>query len=112
MSARYLLAPQSDRGEREAGPAVSLRSLNERARTFSIGQRPAFSAAVYVARHDRIVSLVTQMLDLHVRLAAEDVPHEKASLQRRMDQTDKQIDRLVYELYGLTEDEIKVVGAS
>ncbi len=68
-----------------------------------------FTNPADVARHDRMVSLVTQMLDLHARLAAEGVPHEKAGLQRRIDQTDKQIDRPVYELCGLTEDEIKVV---
>ncbi len=62
-----------------------------------------------VARHDRMVSLVTQMLDLHARLAAESVPQEKTALQRRIDQTDRQIDALVYELYGLTDAEIKVV---
>lgn len=28
--------------------------------------------------------------------------HDKAALQRQIDTTDKQIDRLVYELYGLT----------
>jgi hypothetical protein len=37
------------------------------------------------------------------------VPHEKAALQRRIDSTDRQIDRLVYELYDLTEEEIAVV---
>ncbi|MGE5602253.1 MAG: hypothetical protein ACM30E_04345, partial [Nitrososphaerales archaeon] len=68
-----------------------------------------FTNPADLARRDRMVSLVAQMLDLHARLAAEGVPHEKASLQRRIDQTDKQIDRLVYELYGLTEEEIKVV---
>jgi hypothetical protein len=30
-------------------------------------------------------------------------------LQRQIDGTDHQIDRLVYELYGLTEEEIKIV---
>ncbi len=30
-------------------------------------------------------------------------------MQRQIDATDKQIDRLVYELYGLTEEEIGVV---
>jgi len=30
-------------------------------------------------------------------------------LQRQIDKTDKQIDQLVYELYGLTEEEIKIV---
>jgi hypothetical protein len=62
-----------------------------------------------VARHDRMGSLVTQMLDLHARLAAEGVPHEKAALQRRIEMTDRQIDALVYELYELTPEEIKVV---
>jgi hypothetical protein len=30
-------------------------------------------------------------------------------LQRRIEATDEQIDRLVYELYGLTEEEIELV---
>jgi hypothetical protein len=30
-------------------------------------------------------------------------------LQRQIDATDRQIDRLVYDLYGLTEDEVKIV---
>ncbi len=30
-------------------------------------------------------------------------------LQARIDATDRQIDQLVYELYGLTADEIKIV---
>jgi hypothetical protein len=33
-------------------------------------------------------------------------------LQRQIQATDAQIDRLVYELYGLTEDEIKIVEVS
>jgi hypothetical protein len=35
--------------------------------------------------------------------------HEQTLLQRQIDATDKQIDKLVYELYGLTENEIKIV---
>jgi len=37
------------------------------------------------------------------------VPHEKAALQRRIEMTDRKIDSLVYELYALTPEEIKVV---
>ena len=33
----------------------------------------------------------------------------KTALQRQIDATDRQIDNLVYELYGLTDDEIKIV---
>ncbi len=36
-------------------------------------------------------------------------PHDKESLQRQISATDREIDRLVYELYGLTEEEIKIV---
>jgi hypothetical protein len=68
-----------------------------------------FTDPADVARHDRMVALVTQMLDLHARLAAEGVPHEVAALQRRIEMTDRQIDALVYELYKLTPEEIKVV---
>ena len=50
-----------------------------------------------------------QMLDLHRRAAAEHNPQMKTMLQRQIDATDKQIDRLVYGLYGLTGAEIGVV---
>ena len=33
----------------------------------------------------------------------------KTAIQRQIDATDRQIDQLVNELYGLTEDEIKIV---
>ena len=62
-----------------------------------------------MARHDRMVSLVTRMLELHQRVAAEQTPHVKTALQRQIDATDKQIDALVYELYGLTEAEIGIL---
>ena len=35
--------------------------------------------------------------------------HEKTAIQRQIEATDRQIENLVYELYGLTEDEIKIV---
>ena len=37
---------------------------------------------------------------------------EKTRIQRQIDATDRQIDKLVYELYGLTEEEIKIVDGS
>lgn len=63
-------------------------------------------------RHDRIVDLVGQMLSLHQQLSATKLDHDKNTLQRQIDATDLQIDRLVYELYGLTEEEIKIVENS
>ncbi|MBE0540372.1 MAG: N-6 DNA methylase [Verrucomicrobia bacterium] len=61
------------------------------------------------ALHDRIVKLVEQMLELHKQLAAVRTPQERTALERQIAATDTQIDRLVYDLYGLTEDEIKIV---
>ena len=37
------------------------------------------------------------------RLCEAKMPHEQESLQRQVAATDKQIDTLAYELYGLTE---------
>ena len=61
------------------------------------------------SRHNKIVSLVELMLDLHRRLAGASTEHEKTLLERRISATDEEIDRLVYELYGLTEEEIAIV---
>jgi hypothetical protein len=36
-------------------------------------------------------------------------PVDKTALQRQIDATDRQIDRLVYKLYNLTDDEIRIV---
>jgi hypothetical protein len=68
-----------------------------------------FSDPADKACHDGVVQLVQQMLDLHRQLAAAKVPDEKTRIQRQIDITDKQIDRLVYDLYGLTQEQIKIV---
>ncbi len=62
------------------------------------------------AHHDRIVSLVTQILDVHKRLAATTTAHDRELLQRQIDATDEQIDAVVFELYGLNNEEIKTVS--
>jgi hypothetical protein len=46
---------------------------------------------------------------VHKQLAAAKTDHAKTNIQRQIDATDAQIDQLVYELYGLSEDEIKIV---
>jgi TaqI-like C-terminal specificity domain len=68
-----------------------------------------FSDAVAKARHDRLVSLVEQMLALHKQSVAATTPHAQTMLQTQIAATDRQIDQLVYELYGLTEEEIRIV---
>ena len=62
-----------------------------------------------VARHDRMVALVTQMLDLNTQLQDVKLEHDKTRLSRQVEETDEAIDALVYELYGLTAEEIKIV---
>jgi hypothetical protein len=61
---------------------------------------------------ERISILVESMLHLHKNLSAVKTEHEKTVVQRDIDVTDKQIDALVYELYGLTEEEIKIFEGS
>ena len=55
---------------------------------------------------------VEHMLDQHKRFANISTPAEKERLQRQVNATDQEIDRLVYDLYGLTEEEIKIVEAA
>ncbi len=61
------------------------------------------------ARHDKMVKLVERMLKLNRELQKAKTPDEKTRLERQITATDRQIDKLVYELYSLTEDEIKIV---
>ena len=56
-----------------------------------------------------MVALVEEMLALYRRLAAARTDHEQTNLQRQIDATDRRIDRLVYDLYNLTDEEIRIV---
>jgi type II restriction/modification system DNA methylase subunit YeeA len=56
-----------------------------------------------------MVVLVDSMLALHEHKAAAKTQAEQELYQRQIEDTDRQIDALVYKLYGLTEDEIKIV---
>ena len=61
------------------------------------------------ARHDKLVVLVDKMLGLLPKLRTATLAAEKAVLQNAVTATDQQIDALVYELYNLTPEEIKLV---
>ena len=60
-------------------------------------------------KHDNIVSLVDRILFLHKQLATVENPNDKTSHEREIESTERQIDQLVYELYGLTEEEQRIV---
>jgi type I restriction-modification system DNA methylase subunit len=66
-----------------------------------------FSDAADKAFHDKMVLLVQHMLEMHRQSAR--TPQEKERIKSEIESTDRAIDALVYELYGLTEDEIKIV---
>jgi hypothetical protein len=57
-----------------------------------------------------IIILVNKMISLHKQIPR--TSQEKEALQRQIAATDKQIDNLVYQLYGLTPEEIKIVEGS
>ena len=61
-----------------------------------------------VAMHDRMVELVDDMLDLHRQLPRLGDEGRRVA-QMRIDATDREIDELVYWLYGLSEDEVRIV---
>ncbi len=60
-------------------------------------------------RHDKIVSLVDQMLSAKKQLAAAQSDKDKDFYENKCAGLDCQIDALVYELYGLTAEEIALV---
>ena len=70
-----------------------------------------------VARHARRAALVEQMLALHQGRAAACTPHEQGVIAAQIAATDRQmalcarfaIDRLVYELYGLSEEDVQII---
>jgi len=68
-----------------------------------------FNNAADKAGHDKMVLLVQRMLDVNKQLSAAQNPNDKIQLEREIETTDRQIDQLVYELYGLTEPEIRIV---
>lgn len=61
--------------------------------------------------HDSLVKLVEQMLQLNKELQEAVLPGDKEMLQRRISYTDSSIDRLVYELYDLSEEEIALINS-
>jgi hypothetical protein len=61
--------------------------------------------------HDKMVQLVESMLALHKHKALAKTHADQELYQRQIEVTDRDIDRLVYELYGLTPDEIATVEA-
>jgi hypothetical protein len=60
-------------------------------------------------KHDHLVALVDQMLALKQKEQSETLPQTKTMIGRQIQALDKQIDALVYELYNLSDEAIRVV---
>jgi hypothetical protein len=99
----YFLAIHSV-GRRDDFPKIVLQQTRDLPfRSIHFGQ-PADAGC-----HDRLVALVQRMLELHKVHAAARMPADRELYARQIEATDREIDALVYELYGLTQDEIAVV---
>jgi len=61
--------------------------------------------------HDDLVVLVDKMMELNKRLAStpKTLSSERDKLRREIERTDRKIDNLVYDLYGLTDEERQIV---
>jgi len=68
-----------------------------------------FSDPVEKAQHDKLVALVDNMLELQKKHHEARMDRDKELYERQIKIVDAQIDRLVYDLYGMTEEEIRVV---
>jgi hypothetical protein len=56
-----------------------------------------------------MIAKVDAILDAKKRLSESKTDKDRVYYERRGNSLDRQIDQLVYELYGLTEAEIKIV---
>jgi hypothetical protein len=61
------------------------------------------------AAHDKLAGLVDHMLVLKKNEQTELVPRTKTLRARQIQALDRRIDALVYQLYGLTDQEIELV---
>ncbi len=68
-----------------------------------------FSNSKDKSLYNQVVELVRSMLNLHKNKESVITQHDHEMIQRQIDATDRQIDALVYELYGLTPAEIEIV---
>jgi len=74
---------------------------------------PAYSSPLYrpaaPAARDRIVALVESLLAMNKALAGDLPPKKRSRLEATCEEADREIDRIVYELYVLAAEEIAVV---
>ena len=65
-----------------------------------------------INHHNSLATKASSMIELQIKFASAKTPTERTAIERQIQATDAQIDQLVYQLYGLTEEEIKIVEQS
>jgi type I restriction-modification system DNA methylase subunit len=73
---------------------------------------PDASSKEQLKLHDRIRSLAEEMAEISKKAWSARTDQERTVSMRQIEATDRQIDKLVYDLYGLTQEEIAVVESS
>ncbi|HEV2416565.1 MAG TPA: TaqI-like C-terminal specificity domain-containing protein [Terriglobia bacterium] len=68
-----------------------------------------FSQTAVKRKHDEIVAKVDAMLKAKTQLAKAKTDKDKAYYENKCAALDRQINRLVYDLYGLTDEEIQII---
>jgi predicted nucleic acid-binding Zn-ribbon protein len=71
-----------------------------------------FSDSKDKACHDQITALADRMLTLNQNLDRARTDHERQLLTRQIQTVDNRIDQLVYQLYGLNDDEIRMIQSA
>lgn len=83
---------------------------------YQLDKEPLVKIPIYIGNKEQqkaIVDLADKMLDLQKRFyVAEENSDEWEGLKSEIGKTDKKIDEEVYKLYGLTEEEVKIVEKS
>lgn len=91
-----------------SGADLTIRFSNEIMNNLPIPKLD-FSKKEDKKKHDRLVKLVDNIIAINKKLVGESNPNTKEILERQVRALDGEIDRLVYGLYGLTEEEIGIV---
>ena len=71
-----------------------------------------FSDPTKKQMHNKMIQMVESIIDLNLKKTETRSERDIELIQRQIDSTDREIDRLVYELYGLTDEEIKIVEST
>ena len=62
-----------------------------------------------INHHNTLASKARSMIEFQIKFESAKTPTEHTAIERQIQAIDTQIDQLVYQLYGLTEEEIKIV---